>query len=371
MQESFLSTSIEDAAKSLSAILAKLTFEQTLKDDLAQLKTQLEDGSLSPNDYFNNEKVNAAIAIIKQTHQHFLPSALRLWWQQPHTFSNYEKFSLMLSSIVLLAAAILSYEVFVLFFDGKPRLEATGDGIKDYCTSELTGFVNSIVNICSTLGENVTAVFNMDKKVDSLPNIAGFVDDTSQGLIPGATFQRVPSWFDPIGWINFFTCQAQNTSILMTGHTFPGSLAEAQQRASNGFPVIVTNVNTVPDPFLGNTTGLAINAFMGMFCLLVQNGGYSVITDSQNKPYGHFDGFERFGDDFKFYAYAFAAVYVLCTVPALITMAALQCKKALSKWEASGAEREIASLGKKACALFAEFKPVQVEVRSAAFINEL
>ena len=371
MQESFLHTSIDKAATALSEILAKLTFEQTLKGDLDQLKTQLDDKTLSAKDYFKSEKIKNAIEIIKSSNQHFLAAALRSWWRQPHTFSNYEKFSVMLCSIMLLAAAILSYEILVLFFDGKPRLEATGNGIKDYCTSELTGLINSVIGICTTLGDGVTAVFNMDKRIDVLPSFAGLIDNASQALVPGATFQSVSSWFDPIGWINFFTCQSQNTMIVMTGHTFSGSLLEARVRAGNGFPVIVTNANTLPDPLLGNTTGLAINAFMGMFCLLIQNGGYSPVINTQNKPYGHFDGFERFGDDFKFYAYAFAAVYILSVVPSFIAMAALQCKKALAKWQLSTDDREMVSLGKKVCVLFSTFKPVQVETRSALSINEL
>lgn len=357
---------IEQAAKTLSGILAKLIFEQSLAGDLAQLKTQLEDGTLSAQDYLKSEKVKDAVALCQSHNQYFFPGALRLWWQQPHSFSHYEKTFLMLSSLVLMAGLILSYEIFVLFFDGKPRLEATGDGIKEYCTGELTGLAQNIVNICSALGDNVTAVFNLDKKIDVLPSFSGLINASSQGLVPGASFQTVPSWFNPIGWVNFFTCQAQNTVIAMTGHTFPGSLTEAQARASNGFPVIVTNVNTIPDPFLGNTTALAVNAFLGMFCLLLQNGGYSIINNPQNKPYGHFDGFERFGDDFKFYAYAFAAVYCLCVVPSFVTMAALQCKKALSKWESSSNEREVASLRRKACDLFDEFSPVQVVIRSAS-----
>lgn len=371
MQESFLNTSsIENAANELSEILAKLTFEPILKDDLAQLKTQLGNKTLSAQDYFNNEKIKNAIEVTKQSDQHFLTAALRLWWNQPHTFSNYEKFFLMLSSIMILAAVILSYEVLVLFFDGKPRLEATGDGIKDYCTSELTGLVQSVIGTCTTIEDGVTAVFNMDKRIDVLPSFSGLIDDSSQALVPGATFQSVPSWFNPIGWINFFTCQSQNTTIAMTGHTFSGSLSEARERASQGFPVVMTSINTLPDPFLGNTTGLAVNAFMAMFCLLLQNGGYSPINNNQNKPYGHFDGFERFGDDFRFYAYAFAAVYCLCVVPSFITMAALQCKKALSKWQLSGNDREIVSLGKKASTLFSEFNPVQMGT-SVSSINEL
>ncbi|GEM_PF-4268537 len=363
---------VGQTAKALSTILAKLTFEQSLADELAQLKSQLEDGSLTDQDYLKNEKVINAVALCKSSNQYFLPDALRLWWQQPHSFSLYEKTFFMLSSVLLLAGAILSYEVFVLFFDGKPRLEATGDGIKEYCTSELTGLAQSVINICTSIGDGMTAVFNMNKRIDVLPDFAGFVNDSSSTLISGASFQSVGSWFDPIGWINFFTCQPQNTTLTMIGHTFSGSLVEAQAKAANGFPVMLTNINMQPDPLLGNTTALAVNAFLGMFCLLVQNGGYSIINNPRNQPYGHFDGFERFGDDFKFYAYAFAAVYCLCVVPSFITMAALQCKKVLSKWQDSSGEREATSLRSRACTLFTEYSSIQVVTSSApSSINEL
>src|SRR3990167_7843091 len=83
--------STEEAATKLSAILARLVFEPTLVNDLVQLKTRLESGNLSAQDYFDNETVKNAIEVISQNNQHFLPSALRSWWQQPHTFSSYEK----------------------------------------------------------------------------------------------------------------------------------------------------------------------------------------------------------------------------------------------------------------------------------------
>lgn len=359
-------------AKALSTILAKLTFEPALAGELAQLKAQLESNAVSAKDYLDCEKIKDALALCKSPNHYFLPNALRLWWQQPHHFSHYEKTFLMLSSVLLLAGAILSHEVSVLFSDGKPRLEATGDGIKEYCTSELTGLTQSVVNICTSIGDGMTAVFNMNKRIDVLPDFAGFVNDSSSTLISGASFQSVGSWFDPIGWINFFTCQPQNTTLTMIGHTFPGSLVEAKTKAANGFPVMVTNINMQPDPLLGNTTALAVNAFLGMFCLLVQNGGYSIVNNAQNKFYGHFDGFERFGDDFKFYAYAFAAVYCLCVVPSFMTMAALQCKKSLSKWQDSSGEREAASLRSRACTLFAECSPIPVVTSGASSsINEL
>ena len=345
---------LKPVATVLSEQLEKIRFQSTAEDNvearLAALKSQLLNETLTPSAYCQHADVRQAMRIIESRDQYFLLGMLQIWRQQSHAFTTFQKFLLTVSSLVLLAAAVMSREAFVLLLDGKPKLKATGAGIADYCT---TGLSDKIVQICADLTDGMTAVFNMNDPSRTLPSYLGPVDDTLNGPVPSTALQTIPSWFIPTGWIDFFTCTHEYNNTEMVGHAYFGTEANAIAKASNGFPVARTVIDGNPNPIINFVELSAlIPMFLAGFCIKIQNGGYSSFINPDNQDYGHFNGYERGATSFEASGYAFAGTYGGIAGVAFLTAVYLLAKKACEKWDASKEARTEFNAAREANRLF-------------------
>lgn len=238
----------------------------------------------------------------------------------PNTFSENEKKLLILSLITLAAGTVLFRELYLLFSQAKPRLEETAHGIENYCTASATGAIQIIFNQCIA-PNNATAFYDLG----NANGISPYFSSTKTVPVP---VRIVDSWFDPFAWINYFTCLNNQTEnlIRMTGHVFSGTPKTVLEKASNGFTVITANISTISTPLFGignKTIEPAMEMFLAGFCILIQNGGYSLYRNE------HFNGFERRAESFGKYADRFAIIYLSFTIAASLATTVLLCKKAL------------------------------------------
>ncbi len=349
-------------ALALSELLTKLRsslpeddFDIVSFDYFDRLNADIENDRITPEGFFDNDTVKTAITALQKQNHTFFFELLRIVYNQPHTFSNYEKIFFNLSIAAVLAMSpILAHEFFTVFINGKPQLEATGEALQDYCT---TGLAPYVINICSTLGDGMTAVFDMNRKTNAstFPASQGVVSDPIHGPVPGNVLHTIASLVDPIAWRDFFTCTQSNNTIQMVGHAYHGSLSSAVVKASDGFPVMLSNFSSLPDPLLGNVSEVLIAGFIALFCIKIQNGGYSIITDLFNIAYGHFDGFPRVAETFEKNEDIFASVSGVLTGVALLAFFVLNCIKMLSKWQASNEARQAFYDTRQVCALYKKY----------------
>lgn len=366
-QQLYVNTDNTPSANRLAALLEQYKFTGELNDSLAQLKTKLESNDtdkLSEEDYLAHPDVKTAMEQLNAAaSQMLIPGLLRIWWNQKHQLSAYEKIFFTLSALTLTAAAILTREIFVILLDGKPKLKATGTAIMDYCT---TGLSDDVVDTCAFLDNGQTAVFDLNRRTVTVPTFLGNVSDPLHGPTPVTSLQEIPGWINSLGWIQYFTCTQQDNTTTFVGHYYANDLPIAKEKASLGFPVEQQLASLDPD-FEKSYFTLKIlsQAFLAVFCIKIQNGGYSTFTDLQGQPYGHFDGFERTGDDFQRNTYIFASVYGGLAGIAFLTMSALLINKAKSKWVNSSDERKNFSVAKEASALFKKINPTPREITSS------
>lgn len=230
--------------------------------------------------------------------------------KRSHVFSAADRATLLTVLPVFLGSAIFLHQVFLMFFSGKPKFEATGAAVADYCTQ---GLNDKIIDVCSWLQENQTALFDMNQNTQQVPS-----------LFP-PVIQQIPGWFpfNNKAWINYFTCSLQNTVMTFEGHSYIDSVKNTLKKTVNGFPVTTIPVPMDNDPLTCFIEmNIATMLFLAGFCIRVQNGGYA-----QN---GHFDGYEEAGKQFETNAYIFSMAMAVIAFVSGLTVIKFAAEKALS-----------------------------------------
>jgi len=322
-------TKVVALAKLLNTIPLEISLEQRIS-----LYNQLESGKITPKRYLEHPITQQAFSLLINTPACTFSNTFLLWFNTAHRFSTLQKFIFSTAAITLIISAILTKEVFLLLLKAKPALENTGVAVADYCT---TGLSSRIVDICSLLPDGVTAVFNMNTDNRTLPTLFANVSDPQNGPVPGTALQTISSWFNPIGWINFFTCTFKDNQTILNGHAYFGDEKNALIQASQAFPVANMQLDyDSADPVKYYLEAeVVIMLFLAELCIKIQNGGYSAYTNPlTNQDYGHSDGLERSADSFRQNAYAFAGVYGGITGVAFLTFCYFMIKKACEKWDA-------------------------------------
>ena len=265
----------------------------------------------------------------------------------------YEKIIFCYSAAVVLAGLCLAYENYILATQG-PRMRTTGYGIAHYCSGGLTDLIAQICNQLST--DNMTAVFSFNRETDpkALASFVGRID--ANGSVPGTALQTVDSLFNPVGWINYFTCQQNGGMFRLEGHSFQGSRAEvAESVINNRFLVYASESIT----FFTNMK-MEIGLFLASFCLLVKDGGFSLYQNAKGQINGPFDGYQEvFTKDFKTYGYAYGISYGI-----LVGFAALSLSVIL--WQKKLMSDETAELAKNAYRLYGQHAGTSVAPRSGS-----
>lgn len=343
----------------LASYLETLQFGEPLKISLAAAKTQLENDTLTAKDYLKLDDLQDTMDFIQKRNCHYIPGILKIWYTQPHTFSNKEEFILRFSAIALLIGAILSHDVFILLFQGKPDFETTGNAFMDICSG---GLMKRITQTCTDLSDGITAVFDLNGKTnpEALAAYTGVVD-TFNGPLPGNTLKTIRSWVvSPTAFRDAFTCRRINDAVEVVGHAFQGSLSDGLTKAIQAFPILSTR-------FVGNATvAIALPLYLTFtVCEIMRNGGYAMI-DYPTPQSGHFDGFANFAQRFGNNAEAFAGAWggIMCAT--LLATLLLRYDWAMSKWQKSAPERKTFSTVNAACTLYRKLAPKIEEIQSTA-----
>lgn len=332
----------EARIQALAEILVTLPFNKEMHQLLQNHYAKLLSGKLEPEDYLTKYTVQNAIHLIKNKHKEhsFFLNRLYAWMKQPHSFSAYELVFCALAVMTLLVGLVFVSELMTLLRDGNSRLGVTGKALEDTCS---TGLTPRIADRCAALDPATTGVFSLTTETAGEPIYIGALDVTTlHSLFVNFIMKKIPSWISPIAWAHFFTCEqnADGNQLILTGHTMAGTIPQIEAMANTGFPVY-TSTTTIDRSLLLNTTvNLAVGSFLIPFCIFIQQGGYSLLTNSDtNQSFGHFAAFERFGKTFGENAKIFGAVYGFLTGVAVLMMSTLLAVKVVSKWKASAWER--------------------------------
>lgn len=347
--EALLLSEKQRAAVKLSGLLAKLPFDPALKTALAAVPLE---------SFFEEASVVLAMQEIEKRDQYFILGILRLWWRQKYFFTSMQKSVLVFSVMILMANLVFTRELFILL-GAKDKIEKTGTvGVASVCTQ---GLNSQFLQLCGAQAPNTTSVFDFANLIlgpnGVEPNFQGCVVDPQHGPIPGAGLEKIGSWLLPTGYEQFFTCTRNpDDSTEFNGHSFIGTLSDALNRAKNAFPVASTTIPWTDNP-ISNLVAFQVmmTLFFANFCIQIQNGGYSAITNAGGYPYGHFDGFESSAKEFGLNARIFGAVYGGLGLLAFMAVAVLALSKVFSKWSDASDKRDEFFVVKSACALYRSY----------------
>lgn len=249
----------------------------------------------------------------------FLKS-LRLWQQEPHRFTVWEKTAMALSAMTLIVGMILLPQNIALF-NAKSALEKTGDAVDDFCSLAVPGLTPQVLEICTSLLENTKAVFDFTNGADKLPTCIIPVN-ASACITP----KHIGGLY-PFDWFVYALCEKRrdeynNSFFGVRGHVFSGSPVDVQARQGM-FPV-VTEIQEIFIPVTKNITiGSMLTLFLLEFCTVIKDGGRGTL--------GHTDGFKRPAEDFGLYARIFGSIDGFMVIAAALLMLVLQLKKMIHK----------------------------------------
>lgn len=357
--QALLPSTLETTVAELANTLEKLCWDADLKESLAAEKATLPTPitEAAARDYLTSTAVQEAKKLVEMRHAALTQNMLRFCWFQIGRLNFIEKFTLTISTLVLITATVLLREAFVLLI-GRPKLEETGKDIADYCTQ---GPIDDIVNICYTLKDSATAVFNLNAPRVQLPTFKGTVDNTFQGPIPGTQLVVIPSWTYYSAFRQHFSCTTQGNTTELVGHTGWWQSAQSAARAINAFPTSYSAFARTGN-YLLDYLGLEATTmlFLAGLCTLIDEGGYSTFTAPDGNAYGSFNGFGEYAKQFQGRATAFGAAHGSLAILSFLITAAMfgrtwfQAKKAKTETAANTNTPERKTETENAHRLFAQ-----------------
>lgn len=244
-------------------------------------------------------------------------------------WSGWEKVSLSTGLFFLLAAIVLGMEA-ISNLKGKKAFEASGNQAMNLCTG---GMIPVMAQQCvDTAGTNRSVIWPIS--VSSNDQALAMVQRPYNGTRHFDLEPQLAQFSQHVGilmrhaFLNAVRCYSDGFGASITGYMRNGgapSNSNEERFLSQGFVAMKTYSLYEAFPQIPidavSRMSAALTLFMGQYCIGLEQGGYSQVENA------HYDGSERYGEDFGFYARWIGAGFGVSVGLAVIFLGGLLVRK--------------------------------------------